>query len=464
MGEHESKRENRSQQPPSRTSRAQRSPKRVDRGRHNPAGVIATTPTSFSDLPTEMQTLVGQFCTQHQLTVCVRVCRAWKTLFYPILWRHVQDSKARNERRWIPGRDDMLLICAARGALRTNGHLIQSLRLECSDVQFSTLLETQLPPNLPQLTSIEFIGVSSMDNVIASLLRRSTAGWRSIIFRANHPQGLPRFGRESLKEVIKHASTLEVLRVEGAWCLNSKEIQQLLCGLPKLREFNLLGACSHDVPPDPSLEASDVVASEWACTNLEVFGCEIQGLQRPPKPADGRWSGPIKTKEEQDSIDLQRRVCAQLGRLKRLRELILRVPAPTYEGNHMPYNPRFTRDCLAMGFETGLDLMVDLKDLRKVGLEDMDVDIGNFAEQAWVAYNWPHATIRYPGNPEAGPHINIYPPDSDLEPEDYDDIANYGELNFEDYEPDYDAYEWAYDGYDWTADGYCDYDPDYGGF
>ncbi|KAF9284987.1 hypothetical protein BGZ88_009721 [Linnemannia elongata] len=130
----------------------------------------------------------------------------------------------------------------------------------------------------------------------------------------------------------------------------------------------------------------------------------------------------------------------------------------------MPYNSRFTRDCLAMGFETGLDLMVDLKDLRKVGLEDMDVDIGNFVEQAWAAYNWPHATIRYPGNPEAGPHINIYAPDSDSEPEDYDDIANYGQLNSEDYEPDYDAYEWAYDGYDWTADGYCDYDPDYGGF
>lgn len=249
--------------------------------------------------------------------------------------------------------------------------------------------------------------------------------------------------------MLKHASTLEVLRVEGAWCLESKEIQELLCSLPKLREFNLLGACSHDVPPDPSLEASDIVASEWACTDLEVFGCEITGLRRPSKLANGHASGPIKTKAEQDSIDLQRRVCAQLGKLTKLRELILRVPAPTFERGHIPNNPRYTRDCLALGLEAGLDLLIDLKDLRKVGLEDMDVDIGNIAEQAWVAHNWPHTTIRYPGNPEAGPYIKFNAPYSDSEPEDDDDITNYG--IFEEYgydEPDYDAYDGAYDGYD----------------
>ncbi|KAF9142679.1 hypothetical protein BGX30_002427 [Mortierella sp. GBA39] len=314
----------------------------------------------------------------------------------------------------------MLLMCAARGALRTNGHLIQSLRLECGDGEFSKLLESQLPPTLPQLTSIEFIGVSGTDGAIADVLRRSTAGWRSIIFRANHPLMTPRFSNESFKEVLKHASTLEVLRVEGAWCLNSKEIQGLLCGLPKLKEFNLLGACSHSVPPDPWLNASDIVASEWKCIDLEVFGCEIKGLRRPPKPANRRVSGPTKTKAEQDSIDLQRD-------------------------------------------RTGL---VDRSQGSEEGREDMDVDIGNFAEQAWVAHNWPHTTIRHPGNPEAGPHIDVYAPDTDSEPEDDDDNTNYEDLDFEEYgydELDYDAYDGVYDGYHW-GDGYPDYDPDYGGF
>lgn len=175
MGKHESKQGNGSHQRPSRTGRMQYSPKRVDRGEYNPAGDVDEIP-SFSDLPIEVQTLVGRFCTQHQLTVCVRVCRAWKALFYPILWRHVQDSKAGTERRWKPGRDDKLLMCAFRGALRTNSHLIQSLRLECSDVEFSKLQESQLPPTLPRLTSIEFIGVSSTDGIIAKVLRWSTAG------------------------------------------------------------------------------------------------------------------------------------------------------------------------------------------------------------------------------------------------------------------------------------------------
>ncbi|KAG9061232.1 hypothetical protein KI688_007570 [Linnemannia hyalina] len=466
MRKHESKQRNRSHQQPSRTDRTQHSPKRVDRGEYDPTGAIDEAPTSFPDLPIEVQTLVGQFFTQHQLTVCVRVCRAWKTLFYPILWRHVQDSAASTKRRWTPRRDDMLLMCAARGALRTNGHLIQLLRLECSDVEFPKLLESQLPPTLPQLTSIEFIGVSGTDSAIANVLRRRTAGWRSIIFRANHPYMRPRFSNESFKEVLKHASTLEVLRIEGAWCLVSKEIQELLCGLPKLKEFNQLGACSHEVPPDPWLDATDMVASEWKCTDLEVFGCEINGLRRPPKPVNEHVSTPTKTKAEQDSIDLQRGVCAQLGKLTKLKELILRAPAPTFENNHTHDFPRDTRDCLALGLETGLHLLVDLKDLRKVGLEDMDVDIGNFAEQAWVAHNWPHTTIRYPGNPEAGPHINEYAPDTDSEPEDDDDNTNYEYLDFEEYgydELDYDAYDGVYGGYHW-GDGYPDYDPDYGGF
>ncbi|KAF8946333.1 hypothetical protein BGZ47_000812 [Haplosporangium gracile] len=339
-------------------------------------------------------------------------------------------------------------------------------QIECGDVDFSNLLESQLPPTLLQLTSIEFIGVSSTDGVIANFLRRSTAGWKQIIFRANHPQMTPRFWKESFKEVLKHAAT-QVLQVECAWCLSSKEIQGLLCGLPKLKEFNLLGACSHDVPPDPSLDASDIVTSEWACTNLEVFGCKIKGLRRPPKPTNGRVSGPIKTRAEQESIDLQRRVCAQLGKLTKLRDLILRVHAPIFDDHYTPNNPRNTRDCLALGFETGLDLLRDLKELRKVGLEDMDVDIGNFAEQTWVAQNWPHTTVRYAGNPEAGPHINFYAPNSDSEPDDDDDNANYEHLFFEEYgddELDYDAYDGAYDGYDWSAGGYPDYDPDYGGF
>ncbi|KAF9906561.1 hypothetical protein EC991_000503 [Linnemannia zychae] len=436
--------------------------------------------TSFSDLPDEVQLMIGQSLTQHQLTVCVRICRTWKGLFWPLLWKHVEDSASRKTRHWSPNRDSALLACIERGYLKTNCHMIHSLRLELSDMDFKDLQTLrQLPSTFPQLRSVELIGAVGSDIEIARFLRRgSPAGWKQIIFRANHPEISPRFGKESAKEVLKHAATLEVLRVEGAWCLSSTEIQELLCGLPKLKEIYVIGAVQLYVPPDPELKASDLVASRWACKNLEVFGCSIGDIPRP-KP---------KTKGYQQSIDLQRQVCAQLGRLHKLRELILRSPYPIYSArNPQRSYEHQSHSCLALSLESGLDLLHNLKDLRKVGLEDMDVDIGNQKEQAWVKEHWPHATVWYPKNPELGPRIRAYDPFDD-----YDASANDGNIssgyNSNDshdsndsrdsndsirqriiaaIEDDYygaDEYDPDWEANNYYANLYGTYDADYGGF
>ncbi|KAF9906562.1 hypothetical protein EC991_000504 [Linnemannia zychae] len=357
--------------------------------------------------------MIGQSLTQHQLTVCVRVCRTWKALLEPILWKHVEDSGSYKGRRWSPGRDDTLLECIELGCLKTHCHMIQSLRLELSDMDFKDLQDLQqFPPTFPQLRYIELIGVTLSDKEIARFLGKgSPAGWKQIIFQTNDPGTSSQFGKESVKEVLKHAATLEVLRVEGAWCLSSADIQELLCGLPKLKEFFVLSAAYNCFPTDPELKASDLVASRWACENMEVFGCSIGDIPRPSP----------KTIGYQESIDLQRQVCAQLGRLHKLRKLILKTPYPIYDaGNLRSALFHQSCNCLALSLESGLDLLHNLKDLCKVGLEDMDVDIGNHEEQAWVKEHWPHATVCYPKNPERGPRITIHDYDS------YDDCDGDG--------------------------------------
>lgn len=73
-----------------------------------------------------------------------------------------------------------------------------------------------------------------------------------------------------------------------------------------------------------------------------------------------------------------------------------------------------------MSLESGLDLLANLGDLRRVDLEDMNVEIGNPAEQAWVAEHWPLATVVYARYPEtgSGTNVNSY---IDGEPDEYPD-------------------------------------------
>lgn len=50
-------------------------------------------------------------------------------------------------------------------------------------------------------------------------------------------------------------------------------------------------------------------------------------------------------------------------------------------------------DCLAMILDSGLGLLRGLKNLRIVGLEDMEIYIDGDSERSWFAENWPDAKI-----------------------------------------------------------------------
>ncbi|KAG0317115.1 hypothetical protein BGZ97_005895 [Linnemannia gamsii] len=348
---------------------------------------------TFGALPYEIQEAVIPFLRQQDLAICTRVCRAWNAIFHPALWRHVEDrSEAAAEQSeeqtiWM----EKFIKCARAGALKNNGHLIQSLRLVADKIRFCRFL-AYCPPTFPQLTSVWIDGVhNGEEDDLADFLDLCTAGLKEVVYglRDDKWQAF-QFGFTAAEALTKHAATLEVFRLEGDYRSDGDPIDHLLCSLPNLKELSFVGNCVHD--RGGFMNAREIVSSEWVCTNLEVFGCGINSIFRPELEEEiANESKSAKEESRQRSIDLQRQIYSQLARFTKLRKLSLGFPAE--ELMYFSKEQYRQRDGLAMTLESGLDLLKGLKDLQEVELYYMDVGIGNPAEEAWVAENWPKAHI-----------------------------------------------------------------------
>ncbi|KAG0273303.1 hypothetical protein BGZ96_004903, partial [Linnemannia gamsii] len=316
-----------------------------------------TVPTTFANLPSKVQLLIGSSLHPHTLSICVRVSKAWQTLFNPLLWRRVQESRLTWDGKptnldvsW----ENCFVTCLTEGALLKNGHLVEFLKLDSDNDHFLAQLLEYTPKNYPRLHSAEFGDIQGHDELIAEFINRGKAGWRTLCFRMYEMDEFVFFGTRSARAILKHAETLEVLRIGHAPFLKSKYIQRLLSSAPNLKTLYLLGYERLMDGPDTTLNAYDAASSEWVCTNLEVFGCHIGGIPRPDITRDIAGYPPEEftiegTREE--SIALQRRVYTQLGRLTKLRELTLGSPYTDGEEadielrRNMPFR-HF--DCLAL--------------------------------------------------------------------------------------------------------------------
>ncbi|KAF9082667.1 hypothetical protein BGX23_012224, partial [Mortierella sp. AD031] len=345
---------------------------------------------------------------QYTLAICVRVCRTWKAIFNPFLWRTIGGTVKPTDitRSWRFSR--VLIRCAAAGALMNNGHLIQSLRLGMTDNHFKAFMD-DAPPTFPQLTSMTFEDLEGTDDLIADFIGRCTAGLKQLSFVVDDNVDFcklaeitylsPMFGPKSIKALLEHAPTLEVFRLQGYPLFGSKDIQQLLCSAPNLKELDLipLDRRYESGQENCSLDARDMVESEWICISLEVFGCQIKGIPRPDitrkivrRPATQF----IVKGTVEESVDLQLKVYSQLARLTKLRELTMGIPYDTENLYKRHDKERFRQyDGLAMSLDSGLDLLKDLKEMRMVGLKDMEVGITNEAEKRWMKENWPNAEV-----------------------------------------------------------------------
>lgn len=383
---------------------------------------VAATATSFKDFPPEIQNMIGNFLNPHDLTVCVRVCQAWKTLFIPYIWRRIECFNILNWTFVKP----FLWRCIDEPlyGLRRNAQHIQSMtiffdyftdndRLFRHDAdkykEFDGFLDV-CPASFPHLTSATLFGLCGRGDLVADFIRRgSPAGWKEIsleVFWHFNEDWSVRSAPEMVSAIFGQASTLTVLKLDGGGYISSNDIQQFLCTAPNLREFHLIGTSRTKAGPDPCLDAADVVQSEWVCLGLEVFGCAIGGI---PRPDITRWIDGEPASEYtidgsyNDSIDFQQRIYTQLARLVKLRSLSLGSPIAEfvtddydeddYDEIYREDSPLRQFDCLAMSLESGLDLLKDLKELRSVKLVDMEVYVDNDKEQAWLSEHWPNALV-----------------------------------------------------------------------
>ncbi|KAG0042793.1 hypothetical protein BGZ83_012184 [Gryganskiella cystojenkinii] len=257
-----------------------------------------------------------------------------------------------------------------------------------------------------------------MDNTWCSMNDALTArivaagplkGWKTLGF-AEYSLA---FGPLTHAAILNHSSqSLENLRVETNE-LSSARIQMYLCSCPRLKRFDLIPYHFDREVDWHMLLAQDIVKSDWVCLELESFKCMIGGIPRPDlqkrtnsRPLTGDLHDPERY-SAQDSRVLQRKVLAQLGRLTKLRELTLGVDnvinsedngesawatdkyiegIEFHDQNHLQLGRQY--ESLTMSLDDGLDRLQNLKSLRRVHLERMNIRQGE-REQVWMKEHWP---------------------------------------------------------------------------
>lgn len=348
-------------------------------------------PTSFTSLPEELQAMVASYLPRRCTAICLRVCQAWRRIFTPHVWRHIKTGSSSD---W----DTTFLESARSGSLKTHGQWIESISLGCDSDVIREFLDLS-PETFPRLKFLDFYN-PECDSLIASFIRKAPpsavegdgSGLRKL--EIDGFDGFDGFCNLSAKALLEHASTLEVVRLDMMPVMSSKSIQQFLCTARHLIVFDI-GGHERDLDNEELfLDAHDVGSSDWVCTELEVFNCRIGGIPRPDitRQIAGRPATDfIKEGTLQESLDLQRRVYSQLGRLTKLSKLILGVAVKSFWGKYEGGNQDqyWQHDCLAMTLESGLGLLKDLKELERVVLDDMEVSISLNEEKAWVKTNWP---------------------------------------------------------------------------
>ncbi|KAF9147038.1 hypothetical protein BG015_011375 [Linnemannia schmuckeri] len=366
---------------------------------------------TFSGLPFEIQEMIGPFLSLHHLAQCVLVNKTWKTVFNPFLWRHIEEPlqwksvQKRAARGELEDWNSIFLRCTRAGALRKNRDLIRSVKFDnCGDDFFRDFL-SNCPDDMRQLNCAEIEGLEGDDDMISTFLRLSVYGWKRLVFRLSDSDGCLGFGFRCSDVLQEHAETLEVLRMEAmVEIFEGSSIQTLLCSAPLLKELYLIPPNRKALDETCQIEGWVIAegfeqGEEWACMELEVFGCQIGDIPRPDiirDIFDEGQDGFVVDGTVESSINIQRGVYKQLAQMTKLRQLTLGIHYDTYDVNYSAHDKEYFRryDCLAMTLESGLDLLRDLKDLEVVELDDMEVYIQREEEAIWVAQHWPKARIQ----------------------------------------------------------------------
>ncbi|KAF9399252.1 hypothetical protein BGZ94_005764, partial [Podila epigama] len=290
--------------------------------------------------------------------------------------------------------------------IRHLGHL-ESLHLDTFSAHHSPLFAESLARYCPRLVHLNAMETPFYDNCdVLPLLRASVSGWKSLVlpycFRISH---------EAYKVIVDHsASSLEEFVLERDADLQGTQVRQMLSQFESLRVCHLDSWCDVTALLHPSVD--------WACArSLESLRIVLNGIPRPDikENHNGR---PLdeESLHQGDSMDvsrtLQKKLCAQLGTLTRLKTLTLGTDFGEFhwaddreEGysNTMGLNCNgYQYECLELTLESGLDSMAGLVRLEKLDLTRMSHRIG-VPELEWMKTHWPTletiVDLHRPGDP-----------------------------------------------------------------
>ncbi|KAG0273292.1 hypothetical protein BGZ95_010888 [Linnemannia exigua] len=326
--------------------------------------------------------MVASHLKQRDYTACVRVSQAWKQLFTPFIWRHIDI-----------GHEKFRKMTQSDG-LRTHGQWTQSIYLggyedlvkeflEHSPERYPTLMNLSIPNPMCDSLIEDFIAKASPAGSGRGLRKLEISGF----------EGFADFAGGATDALLLHASTLEILRLDMMPCMSSEDIQQLLTSAPNLKEFDIAGGERDPDNDDMFLDARVMVSSEWVCTKLEIFACRIGGIPRPDitrlinrQPA----SGYVKSGTLEESMELHKGVYSQLARLTKLKELRLGARLKSTWGWSYESSERDRLyDCPAMSLASGMGVLKELKELETVCLNDMEVSVMRDKEEEWIKEHWP---------------------------------------------------------------------------
>jgi len=296
-----------------------------------------------------------------------------------------------------------------------NLHIIQVTQLSETDVDPLSTVLRQNCPHLQELTWCDDEELS--DEIIAKVLSFSSRGWKKLYLPL-----LLNFGPLSYTALMQHAETLEVLDSAGLRGVTGEPIQRFLEKAKVLR--HLRGAVSNRhfiFSEDIAIDASQILdlsnpnltseRREWACAeSLEKLQVLITGIPRwdvlyrregQPLFLD------LEDRAKAGSYQRERRVYSQLGKMTKLRKLLLGHPE-ALEGNTWDMDDireqmeeeldrglivrPFQHWCLSFSLDAGLELLGDLKELSSLDVSWMAHRIG-VPELEWMHRQWPKLEV-----------------------------------------------------------------------
>ncbi|KAG0279585.1 hypothetical protein BGZ95_000783 [Linnemannia exigua] len=243
-----------------------------------------------------------------------------------------------------------------------------------------------------------------IESTCSLLLCASLGGWKTVALSTFQPHSLQPSAQALL---LQHAATLETIFFQGCR-VGSPFVFRVLGSAPRLKRFVVVSARKVPVKIDPSF----VEEMDWVCRDLEVFRIMMnmnRAHDRPHKGGRRNDNGESIVSatdmvQYAEGLSAQRKVYRQIGQLTKLKELII----GDIENDELSHNPfmKLARDRSGSRFSrhypnsrpshdnnltSGLDLLGNLKQLRRVGLIDMES--GGFMEceedKVWVKEHWP---------------------------------------------------------------------------